>query len=105
MALPEVQDMLRKLADYKLGIFMPHMHDEQTGDLQSMPDELMQVESSLNVSFKASKEIAGQTDRFIPVGWAWRAGAIATVTACEMVRGDTPDEAGRYVKHKMVNGN
>ena len=26
--LPEVQDMLRRLSVYKLGIFMPHTHDE-----------------------------------------------------------------------------
>ena len=63
---PEVQEMLRKLSEYQLGIFMPHMHDEQTGDFQSLPDELMQVESGLKVLFQSSVEIAKQTDRFLP---------------------------------------
>ena len=73
--LPEVQEMLRKLSEYKLGIFMPHMHDEQTGEFQTLPDEVMQVESGLVVSFQPTEEITIQTDRFLPVGWFWRAGA------------------------------
>jgi hypothetical protein len=35
--LPEVQEMLRRLSEYKLGIFMPHMHDRQTGEFQPLP--------------------------------------------------------------------
>ena len=30
---PKVQDMLRRLSAYRLGIFMPHQHDEVTGEL------------------------------------------------------------------------
>lgn len=102
---PEVQEMLRKLSEYQLGIFMPHMHDEQTGDFQSLPDELMQVESGLKVSFQSSIEIAKQTDRFLPVGWVWRAGAPTPVAACEMDQQDEPGDTGRYVKHKMIRRN
>ena len=99
--LPEVQEMLRRLADFKLGIFMPHMHDEQTGGFQPLPDHVMQVESGLEVSFQPSEAIAQQADRFLPVGWLWRAGAPATVAACEMVSEDSPGKAERYTKHKM----
>ena len=35
--LPEVQEMLRRLAEYRLGIFMPHMHDEHTGEFRDFP--------------------------------------------------------------------
>jgi hypothetical protein len=28
--VPEVQETLRRLSEYNLGILMPHMHDEQT---------------------------------------------------------------------------
>ena len=71
---PEVQLMLRRLSEYRLGIFMPHMHDEVTGQFQSLPDQLMQVESGLEVSFRPSQEIADQPDCFLPVAWFWRAG-------------------------------
>ena len=102
MHFPDVQEMLRKLSEYKLGIFMPHMHDAQTGDFQPLPAELMQVESGLEVSFQPSEEIAQQADRFLPVGWVWRAGATTPVAACEMDEPDKPSGAGRYVKHKMI---
>ena len=99
--LPEVQEMLRRLSGYKLGIFMPHMHDEQTGEFQPLPDEVMQVESGWEVSFQPTEEIANQTDRFLPVGWLWRAGASAPVAACEMVSEERPGDTERYIKHKM----
>ena len=101
IALPEVQAMLCRLAEYKLGIFMPHMHDEQTGEFKPLPDEVTQVESGLEVSFQPSEEIANQTDRFLPVGWFWRAGASTPSAVCEMVGDEGPGDTKRYVKHKM----
>ena len=99
--LPEVREMLRKLSEYKLGIFMPHMHDEQTGEFRPLPDEIIQVESGLEVSFQPMEEIAYQTDRFLPVGWVWRAGTTTPAAVCEMVQEDGQDDAERCVKHKM----
>lgn len=103
--LPEVQEMLCKLSEYKLGIFMPHMHDAQTGEFQSLPDEVMQVESGSEVSFQPTEEIANQTARFLPVGWLWRAGASTAVAACEMVSAEGSGDAEGDVKHKMPKGN
>lgn len=103
--LPEVQEMLRRLSKYKLGIFMPHMHDEQTGEFQPLSDEVMQVESGLEVSFQATEEIANQTDRFLPVGWFWRAGASTPSAVCEMVWEERLGDTERYGKHKMLKGN
>ena len=99
--LPEVQEMLRRLSEYHLGIFMPHMHVEQTGEFQPLPDEVMQVESGLVVSFQPTEEFTIQRDRFLPVGWFWRAGASTASALCEMISEETPDEPERYVKHKM----
>jgi hypothetical protein len=99
--LPEVQEMMRRLSAYELGIFMPHMHDEQTGAFKPLPDDLTQVESGLEVSFQPAKELASQTDRFLPVGWFWRAGASTPVAACEMVRQEGADGAEGNVKHTM----
>ena len=98
--LPEVQEMLRRLSEYKLGIFMPHMHDEQTGEFHPLPDEVMQVESGLKVSFRSTEEIANQTDRFLPVGWFWRGGASTPVAACEMVWEEGQGDTERHGKHK-----
>ena len=102
MLLPEVQEMLCRLSEYKLGIFMPHIHDERTGEFQPLPDNVMQVESGLKVSFQPTEEIANQTERFLPVGWYWHAGASTPVTACEMVREEGQGDTERYIKHKMT---
>ena len=102
---PEVQEMLERLSKYKLGIFMPHMHDEKTGGLQLLSDDIMQVESGLQVSFKPTEEIANQSDQFLPVAWFWRAGATSISAACEMAWDLSPDETERHGKHKMIKGN
>ena len=103
--LPEVQEMLRRLSAYRLGIFMPHMHDQQTGEFQLLPDEVTQVESGLVVSFLPTEEIVNQTDRFLPVGWFWRAGASTPAAVCEMVSEERSGSTERYTKHKMPGGN
>ena len=103
--LPEVQEMLRKLSDYKLGIFMPHMHEDRTGEFRPLADDVIQVESGLNVSFQSTENIAGQTDRFLPVGWVWRDGASAASSVCEMVQDPKSDDSGNCAKHTMPERN
>lgn len=103
MQLPEVQAMLRRLSEFDLGIFLPHRHDEQTGDFQPLPDDVMQVESGCKVSFRNRDEITLQTDRFLPVAWRWRAGALTIASACEMVTEEGTGGAGKLTKHKMPN--
>ena len=99
--LPEVQAMLQRLSEFDLGIFMPHRHDELTGDFQPLPDDAMQVESGCKVSFQSTQEIMNQADRFLPVAWRWRAGVSTPASACEMVVEERPHDAQRPVKHKM----
>jgi hypothetical protein len=86
--LPEVQEMLRKLSKYNLGISMPHMHNEETGDFQPLPKELVQVEADLKVSFspieEIPEEIQGQTIRYVPVAWFWRDTEAVPVTVASM---------------------
>ena len=98
--LPEVQEMLRRLSDYKLGIFMPHMHAEQTGEFEVLADDVVQVESGLEVSFRASEEVEQKSAQFMPVGWLWRGGRLTTSAACEMVHQDGSSDTDT-VKHKM----
>jgi hypothetical protein len=99
--LPEVQEMLRRLSAYKLGIFMPHVHDNHTGEFQPLPDAIMQVESCLVVSFQPTADIVNQTDRFLPVSWLWRADAATASSVCEMMQDDSSGDAERSVKHNM----
>lgn len=103
MQLPEVQDMLRRLSAFQLGIFMPHQHNETTGEFLPLSADVTQVESGLAVSFQRLDEIVNQTASFLPVGWFWRAGASTVAAACEMADTGWPDdEAKQIVKHKMI---
>ena len=99
--LSEVQEMLRRLSEHGLGICMPHMHNEQTGEFQPVAEQLMQVESGLEVSFQPVAEIAKYSDRFLPVAWVWRDGAQVASAVCEMVQTDGPGDEEDRVKHKM----
>lgn len=101
MQLPDVQEMLRRLSEHHLGIFMPHMHDEASGEFQPLPEGILQVESGLDVSFRAALEIVNQTNRFLPVAWTWQAGAPALSAVCEMVWDEGPGGRGRNADHKM----
>ena len=99
--LPEVQEMLRRLSSHGLGIYMPHMHDNTSGDFLSLPDDVMQVEAGLEVSFQPTAEIANQADRFLPVAWVWRDGMTMPSAVCEMVEPESPEDDEPRVKHKM----
>ena len=104
--LPEVQEMLRRLSAHGLGICMPHMHDEKTGEFQPLADQLVQVEAGLAVSFQATAEIATHAGRFLPVAWVWRDGLSMPSAVCEMVRDeDGPDVEEPPVKHKHPTRN
>ena len=100
--LPEVQEMLHKLSHHGLGIFMPHMHNEPTGEFQVLPDDVVQVESGLAVSFQPKTQNFSHVDRFLPVGWFWRKGASTISAVCEMEEEETPDDDEHSVKHKMA---
>jgi hypothetical protein len=65
--LPEVKEMLKKLSQHNLGIYMPHMHDEETGAFQPLPPGITQVEDGLVVSFLPNNEC--EDNSFISVGW------------------------------------
>ena len=102
MQSAEVQEMLRRLSTHGLGICMPHMHDENTGEFQPLPNQLVQVESGLEVSFQRTAEITTQPGRFLPVAWVWRNGMSMPSAVCEMVQdGDAPNDQDPPVKHKM----
>ncbi len=102
MQLPEVQDMLRRLSAFQLGIFMPHRHDDGTGEFQPLPDEVMQVESGRAVSFERLEEIARRTESFLPVGWRWCAGASTVAAVCEMADQEGPEDEEEPIKHKHL---
>ena len=80
--LPEVQEILRRLSAFHLGVYMPHSHDEQTGAFQVLPAGVLQVEDDLQVSFQAADEPTGS---YVPVAWVWRDGELTAGAACTAI--------------------
>jgi hypothetical protein len=106
MQSAEVQELLRRLSARGMGICMPHMHDENTGEFQPLPDQLMQLEAGLDVSFQPTAEVTKQEGRFLPLAWLWRDGMSMASAVCEMVRAeDGPDDEETPVKHKHPTRN
>jgi hypothetical protein len=79
--LPEVQEMMRKLSEYHLGVYMPHMHDEKTGAFQLLPEGVMQVEDNLKVSFQS---VNPPENSYVPVAWFWHNG-LTTGSTCKAI--------------------
>ena len=67
---PEVQDLIKKLSAYNLSVFLPHMHDD-AGEFYPMPENVVQVEHELKISFHTKEEIASSPVSMIPIGWTW----------------------------------
>ena len=88
IALPRVQELMKELSDYNLGVYMPHAHDEQTGQFQKLPHEVVQVERGLVVDFRSRADIDAGHDSAVPVGWMWEDGlGVAAQQYC-IVRGE-----------------
>lgn len=97
----EVRDMLKRLAEYNLGICMPHIHNDETGEFRPLPDGYVQVEEDLQVRFVKRPE--AEELRAVPVAWVWneaedgkRAGAVC-VQNCVM----TTDRQGNEKHYTM----
>lgn len=65
--IPEVQEMMQRLAKYGLAIAVPHMHGEE-GDFLPLPSDKVVLEDGLEVSFKDANDPEVQT----AIAVAWR---------------------------------
>jgi hypothetical protein len=93
--LPEVQEMMRKLSVYNLGVFMPHMHDDR-GGFQPSSDKYVQVEKGLRVSFAPTEEIEKEEERYIPTGWVWNENLPTPMAVCRSTCEVRPPDAMHY---------
>ena len=59
---------------------MPHMHDEETGNFKTLPADMIQIESDLQVSFVRKDE--NRQSRTIPVAWQWVDDGVKAANGC-----------------------
>jgi hypothetical protein len=96
--LPEVQEMMRKLSVYNLGVFMPHMHDDD-GRFQPSSDRFMQVEKGMRVSFAPTEEIEKEQSHYLPTGWVWNSNLPTPMAMCRCVCVTRPGDSMHYSAH------
>jgi hypothetical protein len=97
--LPEVQEMLKRLSAYNLGICMPHMHNDETGGFEALPDDVVQVEDAMKVTFQP-REPASAGEFSLPVGWVWREGARGVEEMCAAKCVTRPHDTMHYSEGK-----
>lgn len=49
--IPEVQGMIKRLSEYGLGVYVPHMYDPATSEIIPLPPNMVKLEEELEVSF------------------------------------------------------
>jgi hypothetical protein len=82
VALPEVQELIKKLAQYNLGAYALHMHDAN-GTVQTLPPSTIVVEKDAQISFVDEGSIsATQRDGLAPVGWRYSNGELRVFARC-----------------------
>lgn len=86
IAKPEVQDLIKKLSEHGLAVCVPHMHRDEDGSFVPLPEDTVQSESDLKVSF-VKRAALDQHD--IPVAWRWNEG-LEVVQSCRVCRADGP---------------
>ena len=83
---PEVQSLIRELSKHGLAVCIPHMHREEDGAFQPLPDGIVQSEADLRVSF-VKREALDEND--IPVAWVWDKN-LKVVQSCRVCHVDGP---------------
>lgn len=78
---PEVQEMIKKLAEYGLAVAVPHMHGQDGGFLP-LPADVISLENGLKVEFVSQEEVDWES--VLPVMWRWdeKAGSVVVAAGC-----------------------
>lgn len=80
----EVQEIIKRLADFNLAVFMPHMHvDNGSGEadvIVEMPSHIVQVEENLVNKFVP--RVGLDTSGLLPVAWRYADGVIVCSNRC-----------------------
>lgn len=95
----EVQDMLKTLSKYNLGICMPHMHTDEE-DFAILPENMLQVETNCYVTFE--KEGISLNDKSVPVSWRWSGNETTGSAKCNTICTPTHLQSGGE-GHKVMH--
>ena len=86
--IPEVQEMIRRLAPFNLGVCVPHMHLPNI-DFAPLPKDLVQVEEDCRVSWISRSKLEAMPES-IPVAWRWVDDGVQAAAKCMSVCSPNP---------------
>ena len=78
---PEVQGMIRQLAEYNLGVCMPHMHPE-AGEFVDLPADMVSLEQKSSFIPKSDVDPVNT----LPVSWHWKGGEVTVAGSCHILQ-------------------
>ena len=76
----EVQDIVKQLAKFNLGVCVPHMHSPSY-DFAALPEDVVQVEEDCKVSWVPRGALESSLGA-IPVAWRWHDDGIHAAAKC-----------------------
>ena len=76
----EVQDIIKQLAKFNLGVCVPHMHSS-TFDFAALPEDVVQVEEDCKVSW-VPRGALETSPGAISVAWRWHDDGIHAAAKC-----------------------
>lgn len=76
----ELQEIAKTLAQYNLGICVPHTHHAQTGEILPLPAGMIVNESDLMITFVTAAE--NEIAQTAPVGWRWNGKTMEVCASC-----------------------
>ncbi len=86
---PEVQEMIKRLGEFNLGVCLPHMHLPDV-DFATMPTDVVQVEKDCQVSWVARSALEALPGS-VPVAWRWHDDGVHAAAKCSQVCARTDD--------------
>ena len=95
--LPEVREMLKRLAEFNLGVYIPHMHRPDL-DFAALPADTVQVEQGGRVRWISRAELY-LLPNSVQVAWRWVDNGVTCGAECIQTCSWNADKGSHYKDH------
>ena len=95
--LPEVREIMKRLADFNLGVYIPHMHRPDL-DFATLPPDTVQVEEGRQVRWISRAELESLPNS-IQVAWRWVDNGVTSGAECIQTCSWNADKGTHYKDH------
>ena len=97
LELQEVQDIMKRLAEFNLGVCVPHMHRADL-DFATLPSDLVQVEENLQVRW-VTRDTLASLPNSVQVAWRWVDNGVSSAAECIKTCSRNEDTGKHFKDH------